>query len=140
MKLSFTLKSLGKKRAYINKVGLEIDISSKTCIRELLQQVVSQQVNTFNMRKEERNLLVYLNEDTVNHQAETGQIKFDERYNSTMADEEKAKTTVLMAFEDGLIALFINEKQFEDVNQAITLKENDSITFIRLTFLAGSIW
>ncbi len=140
MQLSFTLKSLGKKKAYINSVGIEIDINSKTTIKELLLQVVSQQVHVFNKRKNDPNLLVYLSENTLNHQIDSGQVKFNEQYNDTLANEEKAKENVLLAFEDGLIALFINDEQAEDINQSILIKENDSITFIRLTFLAGSIW
>ncbi len=140
MQLSFTLKSLGKKKAHINNVNIDIDISSNTTVKELLLQVVSQQVKAFNKRKDDFNLLVYLREDILNKNAEGGHIKFNEQYNTTQADETKAKEAVLLAFEDGLIALFINDEQFEDVNQAISLNENDSITFIRFTFLAGSIW
>lgn len=140
MQLLFTLKSLGKKKAYLNNVSINIDIPGNTTVKALLQQVVSQQVNAFNQRKEDRNLLVYLNDHTLGQQAEKGQIKFNEQYNSTRADVEKAQETVRLAFEDGLIALFINDEQLEDVNQAISLKENDSISFIRLSFLAGSIW
>ncbi len=140
MHLSFTLKSLGKKKAFIKDVGIDIDIPANTSIKELLLKVVSQQVKAFNERKGDSNLLVYLNEDMLNQVSKTGSVKFNEQYNAIQADEEKAKEAVLLAFEDGLIALFINDNQMEDVNQTITLKENDSITFIRLTFLAGSIW
>ena len=140
MQLSFTLKSLGKKKAFIKDVGINIDISTNTTIKELFLKVVSQQVEEFNKRKEKSNLLVYLNEGMLNQVGKTGSVKFNEQYNTALADEKKAKETVLLAFEDGLIALFINDHQMEDINQTITLKDNDSITFIRLTFLAGSIW
>ena len=140
MQLSFALKSLGKKKAYINDVSIDIDISANTTVKELLLQIVSQQVKVFNQRKEAPNLLVYLNEKALSDTAETGQVKFNEQYNTTLTDEVKAKETVRMAFEDGLIALFINDEQLEDINQSILLKTNDSITLIRLTFLVGSIW
>jgi hypothetical protein len=141
MQLSFTLKSLGKKKAYINNVSIDINIFANTTVKELLLQVVSQQVIAFNKRKEDSNLLVYLSEEDIfNKFGETGNVKFNEQYNPIQADEEKAKEAVLLAFEDGLIAFFINEEQFDDLNQSIILKENDSITLIRLTFLAGSIW
>ncbi len=140
MKLNFTLKSLGKKKAHIDNVPIDIGISSQTTVKEFLLQVVSQQVKAFNQRKETTNLLTYLNEEPLSLSAENGHVKFNEQYNTTHVEEDKAKETVLLAFEDGLFALFINDEQYENINQAIILSENDSITLIRLTFLAGSIW
>lgn len=140
MQLLFSIKSIGKKKAYIKDVSIDIDISTHTTVKEFLLKVVDHQVNAYTKRKEDSSLLVYLNEDMFKQVHTTGQVKFGDHYNTTPVDEVKAKEAVLLAFEDGLIALFINEERYENINDSISLAENDSITFIRLTFLAGRSW
>lgn len=140
MKLIFNIKSLGKKRPYLNKETIEIAIPSSTTVKELLKAIVIQQVNAFNARKDERNLISFVDEEKISNEIASGRITFNEQYNAKKANSEEAIETVHQAFEDGLIAIFINDDQFENIDQSIELKESDSITLIKLTFLSGGIW
>lgn len=140
MKLAFSIKALGKKRPYIDKKEIELDIESSILMSDLLAKIVQQQVSAFNKRKEETTLLQVLSEKQIQHTAESGKVTFNEQYNLTKAEEEKAIETVWRAFEDGLIAFFINDIQQESMDEMITIQELDSIMIIRLTFLSGSIW
>lgn len=140
MRLSFSIKSIGKKRPYIANSIIEIDIPASTTVKCLLEKLVAQQVGAFNQRKESPNLLSFLNEDELSMQVSTGRVSFNEQYNIELADFNKAVETVLQAFNDGLIAFFVNGNQIENISQTISLGELDSITLIRLTFLAGSIF
>jgi len=54
-------------------------------------------------------------------------------------DEEAAVKNALTCFSDGIFRLFINDGEI-GANSPISLKENDSITFIRLTMLTGLLW
>ena len=45
------------------------------------------------------------------------------------------------SFEDGIYRIFVNGEELgETCDTPVTLKENDEITFVRLTMLAGRMW
>lgn len=140
MKFSFTVKSLGKKRAWFDHVAIELSVLSESTTQDLLGKIVEQQVDAFNLRKEDTNLIDFLKEETLEENAVSGSVKFNEQYNRTNADKAKAIEMVLQAFEDGLIAFFLNDHQLEEINEPISLSDGDAITLIKLTFLAGRSW
>ena len=140
MKFIFTIKSLGKKRPFLNKIGIDLDIEFDTTLRFLLKELVLQQVNEFNERKNSSTLIQFMNESSIKEKAKAGNVKFNEQYNITKADEVKAIETVLLAFEDGLIAFFLNDNQLENLDTPIQLNDDDNISIIRLSFLSGAIW
>ncbi len=140
MKLSFTLRSLGKKRPLLENLELDIAVTATSTIQNLLEKIVEQQVTTFNANRTHAQLIDFLNEDVITQNANIGSVKFNEQYNQETVDLETAQRTVTSAFEDGLIALFVNDNQFESLQEEISLNEYDSIKLIRLTFLAGRSW
>lgn len=137
MKLQLSAKALGKKKSFIDQVIIDLEIASESNVSELLTKLVLQQVNAFNKKKDDNTLFNFLSESTISQSAQSGSVKFNEQYNDNKADESKAVSTVLQAFEDGLIALFINDEPLEISSQKINLKESDNITVVRLTFLTG---
>ena len=140
MKLAFTVKTLGKKRPALDAVLIDLDILSETTTQDLIKKIVEQQVAAFNARKESTNLIRILNEESIAEIAGSGSVKFNEQYNQENANTEKSTQTVLQAFEDGLIAFFLNNDQLEKLDESISLSDGDTITIIRLTFLAGRSW
>jgi len=56
------------------------------------------------------------------------------------ADEKKAVRDVLQAFEDGIIAVFVDGVRYTDTAQQLCLTPESEATFMKLTFLAGRIW
>jgi outer membrane protein TolC len=70
----------------------------------------------------------------------TASVKFNEQYNTQLAEYDKSVDTVLQAFEDGLIAFFVDEEQIVALSQTINLDETSSITIVKLTFLSGTFW
>lgn len=140
MKLSFSVKSIGKKKAFIESVSIDLDLESNTTIKALLEKLIIHQVDEYNKRKEDPNLIYFLNESAIKEKSEDGNIKFNEQYNKKIAKQDKAIEIVFQAFEDGLIAFFLNGNQFENLNDSISINESDSVTIIKLSFLAGSIW
>jgi hypothetical protein len=141
MKLKFSIKQLGKKRAFIEAQPIEIAGNyGQYTLREVLSRVVSQQVETFNQKRSEKSLFNFLQESDIQEAAQNGRVRFGAIYNETQADVEKAIETVLLAFEDGLIAVFVDDEQIDLINQTIDITPQSTFTFVRLTFLAGSIW
>ena len=141
MKLNFSVKQLGKKRAFIDHVHIEIPLPhNPLSLEALLTALVTQQVSAYNQRKAEKSLISFLSEKQVANQLNTGKVSFGDSYNDQDANLEKAIENVLQAFQDGLIAFFLNEDQIEDLQTPLTLDTSSHITIIRLTFLAGSFW
>lgn len=136
----FNMKALGKKRAYIQKKAIELDVQSNCKLTELLSLIVRKQVEEFNSRKAEQNLVHFFSEGQIEQAQTRGSVKFNENYNDTKADVNKAIGAVLQAFEDGLIAVFINDVQHESLEESIELKEEDTLSIIRLSFLTGTLF
>ncbi len=143
MKLLFSVKQLGKKRPFIDAKSIEINENIQT-LKDLLTQVVIEQVQEFNQKiidnSKEKNLFQYFQEHELEHEATLGKVRFGAIYNDKQANQEKAVETVLLAFFDGLIAVFVDDNQIETLDTTLTLQENSRITFVRLTFLAGGLW
>jgi hypothetical protein len=135
MQLTVKAKQLGRKRDLIDKLVIEIeDIGKGPTVAELIRAVVIQQVREFNSRPNELTILPLLDQEAA------GKISFGSIYNDTKADPSDAVKTALLAFQDGLFVIFANEQEYTKSEQVIHLQEDTIVTFIRLTFLAGSYW
>lgn len=135
MQLTVNAKQLGRKRDLIDRLVIEIeDIGQEPTVAELISAVVIQQVRELNSRPNEPTILPLLDQET------SGKISFGSIYNDTKADSSEAVKTALLAFQDGLFVIFADEKEYTKSEQIIHLQEDTIITFIRLTFLAGSYW
>ena len=142
MRLGIRIKQLGKKRNYIDKrfIDIEGEYNTPYPLELIIKNVVSQQVQAFNRGKNEKSLIHFLNERPARAHHGNGRIIFNHPYNSKLVDEEKAIKTALLAFQDGIIAIFMDENQIHAIDEKIIITENSLMTFVKLTFLAGSIW
>ncbi|WP_196888361.1 hypothetical protein [Aureivirga sp. CE67] len=153
MILQFTVKQLGKRKPYLAKKEMEFPFEEnrKYTLEEILKTIVIKQVEEFNAEREEKNLFNFLgeqgimpsqkdqslSEETIEAKLTEGKVKFNDIYNTKLANEEKAIETVLYGFKDGIIVVFHNQAQIEKLEEEIELKEKDEFVFVRLTFLAG---
>ncbi|EAY26603.1 hypothetical protein [Microscilla marina] len=142
MQIHFSIKRLGKKRPFIQRKAIDIEgtYHQPYALQTILSQIVAQQVATFNQHREEKSLFTFLKEDAIAEEAQTGRVKFGAIYNADQAQLDKAIETVVLAFEDGLIAVFVDDDQVEDLSQVVTVTPDTVFTFVRLTFLAGRSW
>lgn len=141
MELTIRVKQPGRKHALINdkKIIVE-DIGEHPVAKDLIAAVVQQQVNEYNSKPHEINLVPFLTDAATAEQAATGKVGFGSIYSEKKADAAKAIAVALQAFEDGMFALFINDDEVTNLSDPITLNQTTVITFVRLTFLAGSYW
>ena len=138
MELIINVKQAGRKHALFEKQIIEIDdIGNKPTLRELITAVVKQQVITYNSKPFEKNLLPFLTDEQIIAQIPTGKIGFGSIYNEQKADMAKAQETALLAFEDGMYAVFAGDEELKLLSGQLDLSPETVITFIRLTFLAG---
>lgn len=138
MELIINVKQAGRKHALFEKQVIEIDdIGNKPTLRELITAVVKQQVITYNSKPFEKNLLPFLTDEQITAQIPAGKIGFGSIYNEQKADVVKAQETALLAFEDGMYAVFADDEELTFLSGQLDLSPETVITFIRLTFLAG---
>lgn len=141
MNVIISAKQMGKKHALLEKQVIDIDdIGTRPAVRTLITAIVKQQVIAYNSKTPEKNLLPFLSREEIDGQAAGGKIGFGSICNEQKADVSKAQETALQAFEDGMFAIFADEKELSQLSETFDLSPQTVITFIRLTFLAGSYW
>lgn len=139
MQLFINLKQIGKRRNVIDKQLVSLAAPPATTA-ELIAAIVSWQVEEYNDRLAQSELLNYLSDEQVRQKATVGKVDFGDLYNRVPAQAEEAVFTALQAFEDGIFRLFVNETELESLKTELSLREGDTLTFIRLTLLTGRLW
>ncbi len=141
MKLTISAKQLNRKNALISKKRIEVEeIGVDPTLQELIQAVVKQQVNEFNNKPLEKNILPFLDQETIDMNTSGGKIGFGTIYKDKKADPDTAIKTAIQAFKDGLFVVFAGEDEWTTLDKRMPVKEDTTISFVRLTFLAGSYW
>ncbi|MBQ0152723.1 MAG: hypothetical protein KBS61_07520 [Chryseobacterium sp.] len=144
MEIKVVVKQLGKKHPILSEQKIEIEYQdSNITLEHLLKAIVKQQVETFNAKSfelEDEDLIKLPIDNYLNILTDTGKIGFGSIYNQKKADLQKAQENAILAFEDGLFAVFCNQEQIKHLADTIDLSLDPTFTFIRLTFLAGSYW
>ena len=139
MKVYVNVKQIGKKKNKIDKKEYEINEGIKT-VKELLTEFVTINVNEFNNGFTENDIVPYLTDEKINDLSDAGKISFGVDYNGQKQDLEKAVENALQSYEDGIYRIFVNDAEVGEIDCEINLKENDELTFVRLTMLAGRMW
>lgn len=78
-----------------------------------------------------------LTEPEISQGAATGKVDSGGRGLIQEVDADLAVETALEAFGDGLYFVFIDGSQQSGLDAAVTLRENSTVTFVRLVALAG---
>lgn len=140
MILKINLKQIGERKQKIAPVDFEYYPVPKT-VRELIIQTVISCVDAYNerVRKGENNTNPLLKEQ-ITDMAGIGKIAFGINYGGKEQATDKAVGNALQSFEDGIYRVFLNDNELERLDDEIVVSENDSLTFIRLTMLAGRMW
>ena len=139
MKVFVNVKQIGKRKNKIDKKKYEIS-EKITTVKELLTEFVTINVNEFNNGFTENDIVPYLTDEKINDLSDAGKISFGVDYNGQKQDLEKAVENALQSYEDGIYRIFVNDAEVGEIDCEINLKENDELTFVRLTMLAGRMW
>ncbi|MCZ8522067.1 MULTISPECIES: hypothetical protein [Paenibacillus] len=139
MRIFVTVKSLAKRKNYLEKVEIVLEEEPHT-LRELLTALVVQNVKRFNASAAETPLVHYLTADEIDLQRGVGKVGFGTKYNEAAAKEQEAVDTAILAFEDGLYRVFIDEEEAERLDDPLHVNDGADIALIKFTMLAGRLW
>ena len=139
MTIYIQVKSVGKRRPILAKAEYYIP-NNITTLRALISAIVQTEVETYNARGLENMLVPFLLESEIQEQATSGKVGFGRLYSAVKANPTEAVATALQGFEDGLFKVVLNETELTELDAPIVINENDMLTFVRLTFLAGRLW
>lgn len=130
MIVKIAVKSAAKRR---NIEYRDYELPAVKNLQELIGALVDCEINRY-----EQDELKVLSQTDIDTMLEQGKVTFGFKYREDVViDRNEAKRTAIEAFNDGLFVVFINDKQIEDINEALSLKNNDVIVLVRLTMLAG---
>ena len=139
MKIYVNIKQIGKRKNKIDKKEYEISGKIET-VKDLLIEFVTINVKEFNEGLTENDVVPYLTDEKINDLSDAGKISFGVDYNGREQDLEKAIENALQSYEDGIYRVFVNDEELGKINDKLDLQENDELTFVRLTMLAGRMW
>lgn len=139
MKIYVQVKAAGKRRPVLDRVPYEIPEGIGT-LWDFLREIVNVEVERYNQKGTDVQVIPFLTREEVEERAGTGKVAFGRIYSEKKADPVKAVENAVQCFEDGLVRVFQNEEEREQLDAAMQIREGDLFTFIRLTFLAGRLW
>lgn len=109
-----------------------------TTLRQLITRIVQAQVRAFRERQTDQQVIRVLTSQQIVDAAAKGKISSGQsEVGLQQVDEGEAIGAALQAFEDGLYLVAIDGSEYRSLDQQLYLRDDSSITFIRLTLLAG---
>ena len=139
MKISVIVKGASRKKAQIRKIIYEYPDRTYT-VSGFLSETVRICLGQYNEKRDAGEILRLFSMEEMEDMAVSGRVSAGDPLDRKKADEKKAVSDALLAFEDGLIALFADGKRYEDMEEIMPLHDGSEVTFVRLTFLAGRMW
>ena len=107
-------------------------------LRDLITRIVLEEVQAFRERRAERRLIRALTETQIAEGVGRGKVEMGGREDEPdVADSEAAVATALLAFEDGLYYVFVDNEHRLSLDKEIRLRTESRVTFLRLVALAG---
>lgn len=157
MKLSFTVRHPGRKKAAFLADRVYFFEPPPQTLRELLASLVRQELRLFRERvaaascfengtgnrESFSGILIREEAQTREELHQTGRVGFGMtgsfRGVHEIPDEEEAVRTAVLAFEDGLFRVFGPRGELTELDGPLSVFDGETLTFVRLTFLAGSL-
>lgn len=109
----------------------------RVTLRDLIAQVVAEEVAAFQTRQEEKRLLHSLTEQDIMRGLMKGKVDPGGRESVQEVNAGNAISAALQAYTDGLYYVFVDGTQLTELEQEVTVAPASRVTFIRLVALAG---
>lgn len=139
MKLKINVKKFSRKHNEVAQMELEYPAGMETA-GDLLTETVKIMVAEYEQRMDRGEVLTVLTEQEIADKSLSGKIGFGMNYGDKRPNLEKSIQAALECFEDGIVVLFVDGEQYEDIKEKIPLAEGSELTFVRMTPLAGRMW
>ena len=137
--IKINIKSVSGKKSRITTRTMLFD-ENINVVEELIKAAVAATVNEYNERRESSDLITVLTPGLIEDKAQTGKVSFGVNYGEKSPDLETAVNNALEAFADGIAVIFADDKKLDSLDEAIDINEIKSLTFVKLTMLAGRMW
>lgn len=139
MQVYVRIKAAGKRKDVLEPSAYTIPDRIRT-LRQLLTAVVESEVDRYNEKGTDVQLIPFLTEKQIDEQAVAGKVSFGAVYSEGRADKQKAVDNAIRCWQDGLVRVLIDETEATELDGALSIREDAVLTFVRLTFLAGRMW
>jgi hypothetical protein len=111
--------------------------SERLTLRGLISRIVCEEVRAFGERQEQRRLTRALSRADIERGLMKGKVDMGGRDSAQSVDLEAAVGEALLAFEDGLYYIFVDQQQQTDLEGEVTVRPDSRVMFLRLVALAG---
>lgn len=139
MEIYVRVKALGKRKDILAPVPYTLPDGIES-LRQLLTAVVQIELDKYNRKETELQLIPFLTQQELDDQSKAGKVSFGRTYSDKKANPQKAVQNALQCWEDGLVRVFMNNEELTELDTPIEIPNQAVFTFMRLTFLAGSMW
>ena len=139
MNVNINVKGVSNKASKIRKITWTYP-DGEYSLRSFIEQTARMSAAEYLAKPDGEAVAQILSPELIEGNAKSGKIAFGRRYGEKKPDPAKAAETAVQAFEDGLVAIFIGEERFEDLDAVLPLTDGCEVSFIKLTFLAGRMW
>ena len=140
MTVQVNIRQIGQRKQTVQPIPFELSVTPQT-VRELITQTVTTCVREYEKRQERSgDIPAPLTAQQITDMSDIGKIAFGINYGDKKPDLQKAVENALQSFEDGIYRVFINDKELSAPDDKIEISEGDTLTFIRLTLLAGRMY
>ena len=106
-------------------------------LRDLLVAIVTQEVEAYRERREQRRLTAVLAPEEIARAAERGKVDMGGHDLGQPVSAADAISAALQAFEDRLYYVFLDGQQLLSLGEDITVRQGSHLLFVRLVALIG---
>lgn len=135
-------RMLGKRKPLLADFSVdtpaELDSGGEVRLRDVIEHVVRNEVTSVRDRQQARRFDRVIASAKIDENAARGKIDPAGKILPALPSADDAVSTALLAFEDGMYLVIVDEIERRDLDEPVRLSEDSRVTFIRLTFLAGA--
>lgn len=139
MTIYISAKQIGKRKPGVAAGRYDLPEVPAT-LRELIRMMVMDGAEAFNRRIQQREPVQPVSAADIDSMSQVGKIAFGIPYGSRTADPEEAAETALKGFADGLVRIFVGDREIENLDAPLGLQDGDTVTIIRLVMLTGGFF
>ncbi len=132
MTIFLVVKGVGKTRGF-EKIGIEIEDKEILSVSSFIRFLVHREIECY-----ESEAFKVLSQEDINRMVDNGKVAFGFKYREhEPINRTEAVNNAIDAFRDELFAMFINDRQIQNLDDRIALKDGDEVSLVRLTMLSG---
>lgn len=139
MKAYIQVKQVGKRKCSIEKIPVDFP-TPPASVQELIEAVVCWQVKEYNERLQQSEMLKYLTCEEMEDKAAAGKVGFEANYNGDRLRKPKPSSTLCNLMKTESFRIFLDDAELGELSSSVQLKEESTLTFIRLAMLSGRLW